>query len=625
MALTLYVKNNIKIKYFLIFLIFLINTNYCFAKGKQYHTLQVEISGINQELTEAIKKDLLIFQATSDPKLTKLRIENLYDKANLEIINNLQSLGYYHATIKTSSLQEISNNHWLVNYNIELGIPTKIKQIDLQITGEASNNPKLLQKIHNLSIKFLHVNQQLNHGEYEKTKQYILNKLHDYGFLNTQFNTSIVKINTNNYTASIIFIIDSKQQYYFGPITFESDQYPPSFLQQYIPFKEHDLYLAKNLMQLKDNLLNSGLFAKVRIDTSTLSTDSNNIIPITARVYAKPANNYNASVGYGTDTGIRGNAGYTRKRFSHPGHQININLTGSKIRKNAIIDYSLLGADPTIDKYNFGVTAAEEHIQQRYDKNASLYIQKSKKYDNRQQFWKLNLLTETFKELPAKEKQHANFLLPSLRLVWVHHKNNTANNDDDNDNNENQTNFGNKLDINTKLASKILGSANLLQFNINEKWIKPLIYDLRLICKGTIGITSIKDIEKLPLSLRFFAGGDYSVRGFAYESLGPMSTDSAGNTKVVGGKHLVLGSLEIEKTIYHQISAAYFIDVGNALNTFNQFNLKKLAIGTGVGLIYKTPIGSVRAYIAKPLQLPQQMGNLLKKHIRFHLTFDAGL
>ena len=110
-------------------------------------------------------------------------------------------------------------------------------------------------------------------------------------------------------------------------------------------------------MQLKNNLLSSGLFAKVRIDAAALPINNN--IPITARVYAKPANSYNASLGFGTDTGIRGNLGFIRKRLSHPGHQININLMGSKIRKEAIADYSLLGKDPTIDKYHLGTTAVE--------------------------------------------------------------------------------------------------------------------------------------------------------------------------------------------------------------------------------------------------------------------------
>ena len=625
MALILYVKNNITVKNLIIFLILLINSQYCFAKGKQYHTLQVTIGGLDNRLTEIIKNDLLIFQATTETKLTKDRIRNLHDKAKSEIINNLQSLGYYHATVTVNDLQEINNSQWLARYNINLGLPTKIELVDIQLHGEANNNSILTTKIINLSRKFLQIHQQLRHEDYEKTKQYILNKLHDYGFLNAQFSKSTVTINLKNYTASIVLIIDSKQQYYLGAVTFESDRYHNDFLQQYIPFKEHDVYSTKHLMQLKNNLLSSGLFAKVRIDAAALPINNNNI-PITARVYAKPTNSYNASLGFGTDTGIRGNLGFTRKRLSHPGHQININLMGSKIRKEAIADYSLLGKDPTIDKYHLGTTAVEEHIQQRYNKNVSFYIQKTKKYDSRQQFWKLNFLTETFKELPTKEKQHVNFLLPSFRLIWTHHNNNISNNNNDNDDNETTANaYGNKLDIATKFASKIFASANLIQFNINEKWIQPLIYDLRLTCKGTIAITAIKNIEKLPLSLRFFAGGDYSVRGFAYESLGPTATDSAGNTKVIGGKHLILGSLELEKTIYKQISGAYFIDAGNALNTINNLNFNKLAVSTGLGLIYKTPVGSVRAYLAKPIQLPLQADHSLTKHLRFHFTFDAGL
>lgn len=591
--------------------------NYCYAtttnnSTNKYHKLQVKILGIPPKLAETIQQDLLIFQAINEHKLTKNRIENLHDKAKTEIIHNLQSLGYYHVAVKNITLQETSQNQWLASYEIELGRPTIINQLDLQLLGEATNNLKLSQEINQLSVKFLHKDQQLNHDEYEKTKQYILNKLYDYGFLNAKFDKSTITINPNNYTASILLIIDSKQQYYLGAVTFESDRYTTDFLKSYVTFKEHNLYSRDALMQLKNNLLNSGLFSKIRIDTPNIATIDNNIIPITVRTYAKPANNYSGSIGFGTDTGIRGSLGYSRKRINHPGHQINLNIMGSKIRKNATADYSILGTNPIIDKYNFGITGTEETIEKRFNQNAAIYIQKTKKLANKTQFWKLNFLTEAYKELPEQNKQYAKFIMPSLRLIWVHKPHN-----------QNQdNNIGNKLDITTKFAHKSLASSTLLQITIQEKWIKPLIYDINIILKGTLGCTYIKGIKKLPLSLRFFAGGDYSIRGYAYESLGPTITDKNGNQKVIGGKHLILTSFELEKPIYNQINAGYFIDLGNALNTFNKLNFNKLAFTNGLGLIYKTPIGSVRAYVAKPLKTVDHVN---KKSLRFHLTFDAGL
>ena len=658
MGSILYAKNNIfKIIRTILIIVAIINIyiiNEAFANNKtdKYHSLQVTIDiidpnkGINNKisnntqemntLVEIIKKDLLIFHATSEPKLTKHRIENLHDRAEQEILSNLRSFGYYHAKVTNGSLNESGHHKWIANYQINMGAPTKIKQINLQLLGEA--NKFLFKKIQLITNKILIINQRLTHDNYEKTKQLILTKLHDYGFLNAQFITSKIEINLQDYSANIVFVVDSNQQYYLGDVTFESDLYEHNFLYNYVPFKKHDLYSTKLLIQLKNNLLNSGLFSKVRIDTEDLSKSKDNIIPITARITAKPANKYTGSLGFGTDTGIRGNLGYLRRRKSKPGHTIGINVIGAKIRKTVIADYSLLGKNPTVDKYNLGLTAAEGHVKERFNKNLEIYAQKSKKYDNRQQFWKLGALTEIFKELPASEKKHAKFLMPSMGLTWIypmtdvscHGYNCIATNDETDQNDDidqNQSIFGNKISLNSKIATKsIFSSTNLLQLTVNEKWIQPILFDLRLIFKGTISATFINDINKLPLSLRFFAGGDNSVRGFAYNSLGPSAQDASGNKGVVGGKHLFFTSLEIEKPIpkYQQISVAWFIDAGNALNSFEKFTTNKLAIGTGFGIGYITPIGAIKAYLAKPVK-HLNFEDAANKHVRFHLTFGTDL
>lgn len=649
MELILYIKNNQSklltlnfIKFFLIILIIVFSINKSFAdeNTNKYHTLQVTVViknknyELNKDLTnntlaELVKKDLLIFHATSELKLTKHRIENLYDKAQEEIISNLQSLGYYHAKITTTSLEELGGNKWMASYKIDIGRPTIIKQISLQIIGEAKY---LWQKeIKQLSTKILHVNNRLIHDDYEKTKQSILSYLHDCGFLNAKFATSSIEIHLKDASANIIFIVDSKQQYYLGKVIFESDVYQDNFLNKYVPFKERDLYSNDKLMLLKNNLLNSGLFNKVRIETEDLSKLTDNIVPIKIRAYGKPANKYTGSLGFGTDTGIRGNLGYLRRRQAHLGHELRINLLGSKIRKQITANYHFLGKNPMIDKYNFGLIATQGHINKQFSRNAEFYTEKSKKHLTRQQFWRLSFLTEKFRELPASEKKITNYFIPSIRLEWTHPKKNILCNTDNcieqDEDNKNSLTFGNKISFITKITHKALASsANLLQLTVNEKFIHPLIYDLRLIFKGTIATTVISDFNKLPISLRFFAGGDHSVRGFAYNSLGPYAKDPSGNKGVIGGKHLFFSSLEIEKPIpiYPQLSMAWFIDAGNALNTFDNFNFNKLAVGTGLGIGYQTPIGTVRAYLAKPIKhLNFEDAN--KKPVRFHLTFGADL
>jgi translocation and assembly module TamA len=119
------------------------------------------------------------------------------------------------------------------------------------------------------------------------------------------------------------------------------------------------------------------------------------------------------------------------------------------------------------------------------------------------------------------------------------------------------------------------------------------------------------EINELPASLRFFAGGDRSVRGYAYQSLGPR--DSAGN--VVGGKNLIVGSLEFERAVGTDIGIAVFYDAGNAFNSINDITLFQ---GAGIGVRYYTRVGAVR------LDLARQIG-VDKPHFRLHFALGYEL
>jgi translocation and assembly module TamA len=95
--------------------------------------------------------------------------------------------------------------------------------------------------------------------------------------------------------------------------------------------------------------------------------------------------------------------------------------------------------------------------------------------------------------------------------------------------------------------------------------------------------------------VRFFAGGDVSVRGYAYNSLGP--TDPLG--AVVGGENLLVGSVEIEQLISDAWALAAFIDSGNAYDDYTDFDP---ATGVGVGIRWFSPLGPIRFDVAVPLE-----------------------
>ena len=141
-----------------------------------------------------------------------------------------------------------------------------------------------------------------------------------------------------------------------------------------------------------------------------------------------------------------------------------------------------------------------------------------------------------------------------------------------------------------------------LQSELSGKWIYPPTKNNFVILRGNLGTTYADDYsDKFPLSMRFFAGGYNSVRGYAYESLGP-------------GKYLKVGSAEIQQRIYGQFFTGIFLDEGNASDSLTQ----PLERGVGIDFIYRTSVGPLSIYIAQASTEPD-------KPLSIEFNFGANL
>jgi len=151
----------------------------------------------------------------------------------------------------------------------------------------------------------------------------------------------------------------------------------------------------------------------------------------------------------------------------------------------------------------------------------------------------------------------------------------------------------------------------LLQIISEGGFILPLPWRFFLQTRGKAGISLLRDpLSDLPPSLRFFAGGDQSVRGYAYQSLGPV--DASG--QVIGGKNLLFGSLEAERRIGEDWGASVFYDTGNAFDSFSNL---RMAQGAGVGVHYYTRVGALNFSLARQLKIDDP-------GIRIHFTVGIG-
>ena len=99
---------------------------------------------------------------------------------------------------------------------------------------------------------------------------------------------------------------------------------------------------------------------------------------------------------------------------------------------------------------------------------------------------------------------------------------------------------------------------------------------------------------ELPLPERFFAGGDYTLRGFAVDTVGPQELGTNGELFPTGGSGLLLGNAELRRDVGRALTLAAFLDLGNVYPLVSDISLTDLRYSAGLGLRYRTALGPLR-------------------------------
>ena len=157
--------------------------------------------------------------------------------------------------------------------------------------------------------------------------------------------------------------------------------------------------------------------------------------------------------------------------------------------------------------------------------------------------------------------------------------------------------------------------ANFLQLHIQAEHVFQIVPRWHLLLRDELGMTAVSHFDELPAVMRFFAGGDNSVRGFAFDELSPIDPVCQRNasgpvylpgtrncavqlgTAKDGGKNMVTGTVEIIRDLPHNFGVATFFDYGNAFNHWGD----RLEYAAGVGFRVRLPVVTLGIDIAQPL------------------------
>lgn len=559
------------------------------AEGEAGARVVVRIEGLDGRLLENTKGFLDIWAFNGKSIHSIARLKYLHRSAPEQIKSALQPFGYYRAKV-TSSLEKTQDG-WLAVYQVDPGEPIVVKKLDIRITGDGQQDEAFQQALAKSSLREGIV---LDQEAYEALKNLLQVIASERGYFDAKLIESKIRIDLKKYEAGITLHFDTRKRYRLGKVIFH--QNPPwvdeDLLRRYSTIKPGQFYDAGDLQQLQADLSSSEYFRQVEINVAPESAQGHEL-PVEVFLTPKKARKYQYGIGYGTDTGVRAKAGITGRRVNRRGHHYDAEVLISEILYGVAGEYVIPGKDPRSDAWGLRASYLDEHSE---TKNYQAWSTGGY-YKYRDGAWlktyALDYRIERF-EL-AGEKPVSQLLIPSAEwtrtLPAALEKRIFATN-------------GAWLRLFVRGgAETLLSDTSFVQPMVSAKWIRSFANQHRLIGRAAVGTTWVDDFSALPTSLRFFTGGDRTVRGYKYSVIGPLEGD-----EVVGGKHLIEASIEYEFPIREKWSIALFADSGDAFNDQPDFKT-----GVGIGLHWRSPIGPVRFDFARGLEQP--VGNKLLLHL----------
>lgn len=554
------------------------------AEAQEGIKLEIIVLGLEGQLKDNVIGRLSINLHSDSENLTPAGIRRLHRRVPAEVTEALAPFGYYNP--KTTSQLTGENEQWKAEYLIDKGLPVLVEDVDLQLKG-AVIHPVLRSAVSGFALQ---PGQILDQLVYEEEKTRLLRIARGEGFLDASFAVQKLKINRQNNTADIILHLDTGKQYLFGKTSGGAEIIEDSLMQRYLPYQKGEPFSEAKLFELQSILYRTDYFGKVTIRGDKSEADGS-YIPV--RIEVEPPahrNRYRFGAGFATDTGIRGKVDWTNRYLNDRGHRIAATLLVAERERTLSMAFEIPRKRPRYEKLIHSLAYQDRTWT---DTNSRLLTGSvAQEYSGPRFKFSMGLEARSEDYDVGATSGDSILVLPSLNagLVLADDILNTRNG--------------------LQVAMGVLGSVdglisdtNFIQATAGGKIIASPFTSLRLIGRGQLGATWVDDIDSLPPSLRFYTGGDNSIRGYSYKSIG--TEDSTGT--VIGGRYLVVSSIEMEKILGRFWSLAAFWDVGTATDDLSLDFYQ----GAGGGVRFRLPFGQIRLDLASAVT---RSGSPLRLH-----------
>ncbi|APA70365.1 MULTISPECIES: autotransporter assembly complex protein TamA [unclassified Janthinobacterium] len=558
------------------------------------------------DLDELLEKNLDLERFRGNPRMDREQLQRLVRDAPEQVKNLVATAGYYTPVVTVRV--DTTGAKPVVIVDVEPGEAVTVGQVELELRGFDPTPPLAASEPYDTeALKrswSLKTGSVFRQSDWESAKRALLREVVQTRYPRAQLVDTQAVVDPETHKVSLLVVLDSGPELRFGELRIEGlKRYPESIIRNLDKIRPGEYYSESALQSFQARLQDTGYFASVEVSADMSSILSEQIeagqesqqadaagaapvekpanrgpapqLPLVVRVTENKQQNVSAGLGFSTNTGNRAQLNYD-----------NLNVFGTRFKSAITMETKKQAAHanfyfPTTERgYNDSAGASFERSDISNEITAVTTISAKRNWGgtNLERSLTFEFLSED-KTVVGLEQTRSK----SLPLTYAITKRSLD-----------SLLFPTKgYVINAQVGGAllpVLTDERFVRVAGKAVYYRPLGEKGELILRGEMGALGSKEKRGVPAVYLFRAGGDQSVRGYAYQELGVKEGDAT-----VGGRYMATASAEYQYWFKPKWAIAAFYDAGNAADTVKALTPKS---GYGLGGRYRSPVGPINVDVA---------------------------
>ena len=579
------------------------------AQGLQYNVRVNAPDPLEKLLTDNL--DLLRFRG--NPRIDREQLQRMARTAPEQVKTLLATAGYYSPVVATRIDPDATPT---VVVDVQPGEPVRVGSVDIVLEGFSASGDAPFDTAALRAGWTLETGEIFRQDAWEQAKRGLLRQVVQTRYPRAQLSDSLATVDPDQHSAALRVVLDSGPELRFGELRIEGlKRYPASIVANLNQIKPGEYYSEAALQAYQSRLQDTGYFASVEVSADTSAILGEQLeaaagkraddaagsapaaiapmppLPLLVRVVENKRRNVSAGVGFSTNTGNRAQLNYDDLAVF--GLKMKSALTLETKKQTARGDFYF---PVTPDGYSDSFGGAFERSDIEGEETTVFTVSAKRAWGTPllERSLGVELLTE--QKTVAGQPPTRSTSLPLTYSVTRRNLDNLL--------------FPSKGHVvNWQIGGALLPLLTdepFIRASTKAMWYLPFGSKSTVILRGELGALASKNKDGIPATYQFRAGGDQSVRGYAYQELGVRKGEAT-----VGGRYLATASAEYQYWFKPSWGAAVFYDAGNASDSFSGLHPKS---GYGVGARWKSPVG--------PINVDAAYGHAVRKaRLHFSLGF----